>query len=248
MICAIMQPTYLSWVGYFDLIDQVDTFVFFDNVIFDKRSWQQRNRILTPRGLEFLTIPISSKGAYKQLINETKIESAHFVQKHLRTIKNNYSKAAYYNDFYDEFCIVMKDLSQSLSLSELNIGLIKWFCTKFGITTNFITSSKLNTTGNRSKLLVDILNKVKSNEYITPPGSINYIVEDKEIFDSNSINVYVQNYVPYEYRQTVSGFTPYASALDLLLNAGPDCLKIIRQGRSPNTALEEYCQEKNTTN
>ena len=62
MKIAIAQPTYLPWLGYFDLIDQVDAFVFLDNVQFEKQSWQQRNRIKTPTGLQWLTVPVAFRG------------------------------------------------------------------------------------------------------------------------------------------------------------------------------------------
>jgi len=62
MKIAISQPTYLPWLGFLDLIDQVDTFVLLDNVQFEKQSWQQRNRIKTPTGLLWLTVPVIFRG------------------------------------------------------------------------------------------------------------------------------------------------------------------------------------------
>ena len=83
---AITQPTYLPWVGYFDLMNQCDVFIFLDNVQFEKRGWQQRNRIKTAHGDLLLTVPIKSKGRYKQKINETKIDTSRdFKKKHKTT-------------------------------------------------------------------------------------------------------------------------------------------------------------------
>ena len=59
---AISQPTYLPWVGYFALIDSCKKFVFLDDVQFDRRSWQQRNRILINQKINYLTLPIKKKG------------------------------------------------------------------------------------------------------------------------------------------------------------------------------------------
>ena len=67
MICAIMQPTYMPWIGYFDLIDQVDKFVFLDDVKLVKQSWHVRNRIKTEQGALLLTIPV--KKIVSNLIN-----------------------------------------------------------------------------------------------------------------------------------------------------------------------------------
>ena len=81
---AIMQPTYLPWLGYFDLIDRSDILVFLDSVQFDKRSWQQRNRIKTPNGELMLTVPVLTKGKFDQKICDVMIDqSQNFEKKHL---------------------------------------------------------------------------------------------------------------------------------------------------------------------
>ena len=71
---AVMQPTFLPWVGYFALMDRVDRFVFLDDVQFDKRSWQQRNRIKTANGPLWLTVPVLTKGRRDQTIAEVQIQ------------------------------------------------------------------------------------------------------------------------------------------------------------------------------
>ena len=73
---AIMQPTYLSWLGYFNLVDRSDVFVFLDSVQFDKRSWQQRNRIKTSTGELMLTVPVLTKGRFDQNICDVKIDKS----------------------------------------------------------------------------------------------------------------------------------------------------------------------------
>ena len=75
MKVAISQPTYLPWIGYFDLIDQVDAFIFLDSVQFEKQSWQQRNRIKTPKGLQWLTVPVMFRGRFGQLIHQVEIRA-----------------------------------------------------------------------------------------------------------------------------------------------------------------------------
>ena len=74
MRVAIMQPTFLPWSGYFGLMQSVDMFVFLDSVQFDRRSWQQRNRIKTSSGPKWLTVPVRSKGKRSQLISDVKID------------------------------------------------------------------------------------------------------------------------------------------------------------------------------
>ena len=55
---AIMQPTFLPWLGYFDLIDRIDLLVFLDSVQFERQSWQQRNRLKIGGELQWLTVPV----------------------------------------------------------------------------------------------------------------------------------------------------------------------------------------------
>mgnify|MGYP003315469201 CR=1 FL=1 len=93
---AIMQPTYLPWIGYFGLMEYVDMFVFLDSVQFEKRSWQQRNKIKTNEGERYLTIPVQSKGKRDQLINEVKVlKCSNFEKQHKRLIKQYYSKSLF---------------------------------------------------------------------------------------------------------------------------------------------------------
>ena len=109
MKIAISQPTYLPWIGYFDLIDQVDVFVLLDDVQFEKRSWQQRNRIKTPLGLQWLTVPVISRGRREQLINQVEIETPQFSRDHCRAVEHNYRRAQFFEHYFNE-------LSSQLSL------------------------------------------------------------------------------------------------------------------------------------
>ena len=91
-----MQPTYLPWLGYFVLINRSDVFVFLDSVQFDKRSWQQRNRIKTPNGELMLTVPVLTKGRFNQNICDAIIDkSQKFEKKHFSSIRSNYMKSKY---------------------------------------------------------------------------------------------------------------------------------------------------------
>ena len=139
---AIMQPTYLPWIGYFSLMDQVDTFVFLDSVQFDKRSWQQRNRIKTSQGELFLTVPLITKGRQSQKIFEVEIDATQrFSDKHLKTIRNNYTKAAFFSEYWEEISeLFHRDCH---FLADLNIALIEWFRTKLDIEVEFVKSSSL---------------------------------------------------------------------------------------------------------
>ena len=97
MIIAIIQPTFLPWCGYMSLIEYVDEVVFLDNVQFDKRSWQQRNKIKTANGTLTLTVPVITKNLFNQHIKDVKIDySSVFQKKMIRSISQNYSKSIYF--------------------------------------------------------------------------------------------------------------------------------------------------------
>ena len=65
MICAISQPTFFPWLGYFDLIDQVDNFIFYDDVQIEKQSWGVRNKIKSNNEFLYLTIPLLKSTSFK---------------------------------------------------------------------------------------------------------------------------------------------------------------------------------------
>src|SRR5262249_27679866 len=135
MKIAIMQPTYLPWLGYFDLADEVDLFVLLDNVQFAKRSWQQRNRIKTAAGLAWLTVPVNVKGRYDQLISEATFSEPGFADTHLRTLAHNYAKAPYYKEYYPPLADALKQSAATGRVAGLNGGLIRFFCETLGIKT-----------------------------------------------------------------------------------------------------------------
>ena len=122
---SIMQPTFLPWTGYFKMILRSDLFVFLDDVQFDKRSWQQRNKILKNDGKEFLlTIPVKSKGKFFQKINEVEVDnSTNWKDKHLKLLEMNYSKHKFFKQVFDSISNTYKENTNSLS--EFNIKLIK---------------------------------------------------------------------------------------------------------------------------
>lgn len=229
LTAAIMQPTYLPWLGYFDLIDQVDCFVFLDSVQFDRRSWQQRNRIKAPDRILWLTVPVRSKGKRDQVIKDVRLELSNpFINKHLSTIKHVYAKSKFYDWYMPEFSEIM--LKRREFLAELDIDLINWFCEKMEIYTPIVNSSDLGVTGEKVELLVDVCNAIGANRYISPQGSRSYI-DENNLFESNGIDLVYHEYSHPEYTQLYGSFVPYLSALDILFNEGPDVLRILRKGR-----------------
>jgi hypothetical protein len=226
---AIMQPTYLPWLGYFDLIDQVDDFVLLDDVEFSRQSWQQRNRIKTAQGEQWLTMPVLWRGKSDQKICAVMINlEAKGKEKHLKTIMQAYAKAPFLKRYIEELSEIM--IKPYPLLVELNIALIYWFCQKLGITTNLILSSKINAEGKKVERLINICKYLGATKYLSPPGSKVYI-DENDHFPENGIELQYQNYQHPVYKQLYRVFLPFMSTLDLLFNEGTNSLSIIRSGR-----------------
>jgi hypothetical protein len=226
---AIMQPTYLPWLGYSDLMDQSDVFVFLDSVQFDKRSWQQRNRIKAPSGELLLTVPVFSKGKRDQRICEVQIDyTTNFEEKHIKTIERCYGKAPFFEKYAGELAAILKKRQQYLA--ELTIDLIDWIRGTIGIKTELVRSSSLDAQGRKVELLVNICKSVRAECYLSPLGSKVYI-EENDSFRQNNIELEYQNFEHPIYTQLHGDFIPSLSVIDLLFNEGERSLEIIRSGR-----------------
>jgi hypothetical protein len=242
MKIAISQPTYLPWLGYFDLIDQVDVFVLLDDVQFEKRSWQQRNRIKTPVGLQWLTVPVISRGRREQLINQVEIETAGFSRDHCRAVEHNYRRAQFFENYFDELCSRLSCPEGTL-LVDLNIRLIEWLVKALGMETRLVVSSSLRQSGRRTELLANLCESQGANLYVSPLGSSVYLLKEKDALLARGVDVVFQHYEHPEYKQLFPPFLPYASALDLIFNECNRSLEILRAGRRPAFLPDEVAHQ-----
>jgi hypothetical protein len=239
MKIGISQPTYLPWLGFLDLIDQVDTFVLLDNVQFEKQSWQQRNRIKTPAGLLWLTVPVVFRGRLGQKIQEVEIRDADFSRKHLRAIELNYSRASFFDMHFSALSSILQACTPGMSLIDLNLDLLQWVMTLLAVDTPLIPASSLGREGKRTELLANICEEVGATQYVSPIGSAEYLLSEMNVLTDAGVETVFQNYKHPEYRQLFPPFVPFASVLDLILNEGPSSLDIIRSGRGAPFTPEE---------
>jgi hypothetical protein len=238
MKMAICQPTYLPWLGYFDLIDQVDIFVLLDSVQFQRQSWQHRNRLKTPSGLRWLTVPVMFRGRFGQLINEVEIQDNGFRRNHLRTIELNYRRTPFFDEHFDELSSLVKNSSTTL-IADLDIRLIEWFMDVLGIRTSLLRSSDLAQPGKRIELLANICESLGGKQYVSPLGSAAYLLQEIDVLVDQGIDVVFQHYEHPQYRQLFPPFCPYASILDLIFNEGERALEILRSGRRDSFLPDE---------
>lgn len=224
MKCTIMQPTYIPWSGFFNLIFNADVFVFLDDVQFEHQSWQTRNKVLNHGQEILLPVPVM-KHHLDILIYDVKItRDPKWRKKHIKTIQHAYRNAPYYSDFYPEYEEIIMDTSIEF-LSNLNITLIKMFTKKLNLESNFLLASELNCSGDRSEHVLQICERVGADEYISPLGAKSYIEEDEVLLNSK-INVIYQNYKVQPYEQPGSKlFTSHLSIVDVAMRLGCDLTK-----------------------
>ncbi|MFH1406439.1 MAG: WbqC family protein [Candidatus Omnitrophota bacterium] len=223
MIIAVHQPQYLAWLGYFDKIDKCDKFVFLDDTQFKKNEWQNRNKIKTKDGWQWLSVPILHD--FGQLIKDVKINNkTNWRHKHLNALVTNYSKAPYFKEyiaFFEDFYS-----GDWENLSALNIELVKKLCGILGIKKEFVVSSQLALSSKGTEHLLEICKTLGAKKYLSGAGGREYL--DIAAFRKENIELDFQEFRHPAYAQLHGEFIANLSVVDLLFNCGTRSLEIIR--------------------
>jgi hypothetical protein len=224
----VHQPQYLPWLGYFDKIDRADSFCFLDNVQYKKNEWQNRNRIKTANGWQWVTTPVLYQ--FPQKINEVKINSrVNWKRKHFQALLTNYRKAPFFNDYFDFFEQVYSKNWDSLS--ELNIYLILKILKMLDLENkSTVLASDLQLSEDPTDRLIDICKKLGGDIYLSGPDGIKYM--DTERFYQRGIKIIVQDFKHPDYPQLFGEFQSHLSIVDLLFNCGPGSIQKIRANHS----------------
>ena len=224
---VILQPGYLPWLGFFDQLIRSDVFVFYDDVQFDKNGWRNRNRIKSPAGPHWLTVPVRINSLSQRILDTEIDDRQPWARKHLGTIKQFYAKAPYLERHLPE----LEDLLAGRRwqrLVELDIAAIELFCGWLGIKRRTVRSSELEIGGSQSDRLLKICRHFGARRYLSGNVAQSYL--DVELFVRHGIEVEWQNYEHPVYPQQHGQFVPSLSVLDLLLNCGDDSASIITRG------------------
>ena len=222
---SLMQPTYIPWLGYFNLIKKSDEFILLTSTQLSKRSWQTRNRIKTKNGILMLTIPIKkTRTREKTLIKDAEVmNELSWQENHLKSIKHSYSKSPFFDQIYPS---IFKILSKKSSfLIDYSIPLIEFFIEKLDIKTKVIVSDKISYTGFKDEALVSICKKRKANCYLSVEGSKDYILSGENLFDKNNIKLVWNTYNHPNYNQLHDSFISHLSIIDSLFMLGFEQVK-----------------------
>lgn len=226
MICTVHQPNYLPYLGFFEKALQSDLFILYDTTQFKKNDWQNRNRICTPEGWQWITIPIIH--SFGQKIFEVKIDiSKKPLKNNWSKIQTVYGKAPYFKKYSEIFEKIYK--SNYEYVSDLNCDIIYSIKSILGLETKFVKSSELDPLETKSTLaLIDLCKIVNADTYISGSEGKNYLEAD--LFKEAGIELKFQNYKHPEYKQFNNNiFQPYMSIIDLLFNCGKDSIDILKR-------------------
>jgi len=221
---VVLQPSYLPWLGYFDQLFQSDVFVLYDDVQFDRHGWRNRNRIKTPQGAQWLTVPVLTGGWPPPRIREVRIDArVPWARKHLQALRLNYAKAPAAEP-------VLSALEPLLGrawthLIDVNLAVFDALCRLLRVKRDVRLSSELGIDGQRTERLVAICASLGAERYLSGDAAEDYL--DVSQFAARGIDVEYHRYRHPVYQQQHGAFVPYLSVVDLLMNHGEDSLNIL---------------------
>lgn len=226
MKVTIHQPEHMPWLGFFHKINMADIYVVLDNVQYCRRYFQNRNKIRIKDGWQWVTVPLKKENRDELLIKDAKILRGElkWKQKNIQSIYHNYCRSKYFKYFWGEFKSIYTE--NYVYLLDLNLALIRFFLEKLGIKKDILLASNLNISGKKGDLMFNICRALKADRYISGVSGKDYL--DFQKFNSNGIEIIMQEFHHPIYSQPYEPFVCCMSIIDLLFNYGNKSLDIIR--------------------
>lgn len=216
---VVLQPGYLPWLGFFDQMRRADVFVYYDDVQYDKHGWRNRNRIKSPAGPHWLTVPVRHHRLGQPRILEVEIDTrTPWARKHLGTLRQFYAKAP-------AFAQRLPEIEELLTrpwthIVDLDMAVVGMMAGWLQIETPTYRSSALGVEGEQSERLLRLCQHFGATCYLSGSAARDYL--DVALFEQHGVRVAWQDFQHPVYPQQFQEFVPYLSALDLLLNCGDD--------------------------
>ena len=216
----------MPWKGFFDLIGRCDEYVVFDCAQYVKRHWHNRNRIKTAKGVEWLTIPVLTKGRLDQSIDQVEIEKP-WADKHWRAIELAYNRAAFFQDLAPIVKGWYERADRQARLTDVNAIFMHGIAGLLGLSTRIVGDASYPVDGLKTERLLRIARAAGADRYLSGPSARAYF--DESLFASAGIATEWMSYEDYpEYKQLHGGFEHAVSVLDLLFNTGPDAARYLK--------------------
>lgn len=220
---AIIQSCYVPWIGFFDMIARCDEYIIFDQVQFVKRHWHNRNKIKTPKGAEWMTIPVISKSRSEQPIEDVEI-SEPWAERHWRSLAINYQRAPFFADEKDKVRGWFDAVDGMKRLTEVNAFLLKALVAHLRLNVRVASDHDYKADGRSSERLLSLCQAAGATHYLSGPSAKNYL--DEAMFAEAGVVVEWMAYGPYEaYPQLHGEFDIAVSILDQIFNRGPALLE-----------------------
>jgi len=217
---VILQSNYIPWRGYFDLINEADVFIFYDEVQFTRQDWRNRNIIVTKQGEQWLSLPVKHSGKFGQSILDTEIATHNWSRKHWNSLRGTYGKSTGFKKWGRLINNIYTDLADETSLTKVNRKFIKEICKALFIETEFKCSTDILSEPGKTERLVGLCQAVGGTEYISGPAAKDYI--DAPLFKKAGIKLKWKIYPDYQpYTQNDGQYRAGVSLLDTLFQA-PD--------------------------
>lgn len=217
MILSGHQPNYLPYPGLIGKIMMSDKFIYVTKVQYERKSWQNRNRIKGTNNDIMLTVPTLKRGKLDQFISDVKINNdIDWRKKHFNSINLNYKKTKYYNRYIDFFEEIYK--KEWEYLCELDIYIMNYLLNELGINTEILYDRDFDFQGHKTEFLVDMCKKTECDTYMSNKGSESYV--DLNVFSNSNINHIYMEYIGSTYEQRFKGFISNLSIIDMLFNCG----------------------------
>ncbi len=237
-LIAIIQSSYIPWRGYFAVIARCDAFIFLDSVQFTRRDWRTRNRIKTPNGPLWLSIPVRQKGNYHAPIDAIAIAEEGWTRQHLRSIEANYRRAPHFATMFPALEAAYAAAAAETSLAAVNRGLTAALCRLLGIDTpllrdvDLLERERLDSL-NPTARLVELAVAANATTYLSGPSARSYL--DEATFAGLGVRVAWMDYSDLpEYPQLWGQFDPSLSVVDALLNLGVEGARAGLNGEGGN--------------
>ena len=228
MLVAIHQPNYLPWLGYLSRMACADLFVVLDHVQFQRRNYQNRTRVRIDGEPRWLSVPLEQRSR-DESIAEKRIDNRlagprHWARIHGLTLRHAYREAPHLAHYLPALQAIYETPFERLV--DLNAALLEFLRDAFAIRTPLVKSSSLAPQGARSDLVLDICRRVGARALLVGLGGSRAYL-DREAFARAGVSLVLQEFRHPEYRQCGAGFTPGLSAIDLLLNCGPEARRLL---------------------
>jgi len=221
-----MQPYFFPYIGYWQLLNLVDSYVIYDDVNFIKGGWINRNRILFDGKPQYFNVPMLGVSSFK-LINEVGVnKDEKLEQKNMQTLYKAYSSAP----FFDNAMSVIEPVItfRSTNLAEYVANSIRAVCKYLGITTKLIISSTLekNNELRGQEKIISICKLLGATDYYNAIGGQE--IYSVDVFKNHGINLHFVKTDAIEYKQFNNEFVPNLSIIDIMMfNSKEDIQKML---------------------